>query len=464
MKLDKTTAELAIAEGCRTISDDLASDSTFSYPLGCPSIDIPMGNGVAAGRVYEILGEESHGKTTLALEMTKAFAKHWADLKDPNYNILWIESESSLDVARAKFMGCPVEKFLIYETDVFEHGRDKIRSLLERCKKKGLKLFVVWDTIAATSTLKEKEMADIILEEGDEDDDKKKKSNPGGLVEKPRLIRQMFRDITVALGETNSTFVIVNQMTTQIGRYGAPLDSSGGKGLRHHASVRVQVAKIDDGREEIMPNGKRMVKSIIVEFRYKKNKLTGFTNLPTQVYIDKDTGINMMETRMLFLKEQKIVPPVSGSWTTMKIPIGYADKTLIKAGVPYTPGLTEIKWQGTPQLEALIKDKYPHLIDWFDYQTYLTFGKISSLIKAKVIDKIWDYESKFFGRHVTELTAKEHEVSEMMFADLVAAQDAEDAKTQKNITKESAEKKTTAVAKPLMAKTAAKAKDKNASA
>lgn len=425
MKLDKALLEIAQEEGLRVVSDDIGSDGKYVYPLGCPSIDIPLGGGVMGGRVIEVIGEESHGKTTVALQMTKAFADFWKQEKDDNYVVLWIESESTLDLARAQFMGCPVNKILVYETDIFEHGRDKIKSMLDRCKKKGLRLFIVWDTIAATSTLKEKEVADLLMEEDDEDDGKKKKANPGGLVEKPRLIRQMFRDITVDLGKTNSTLIIVNQMTTQIGKYGAPLESSGGKGLRHHASIRVRIARVDDGKEVILPNGKRIVSSIICEMRYIKNKITGFTNIPTLIYIDKDTGINMMETRMLHLKDQKIIPGAAGGWTTVKIPVGYADKTKLKDGKPLLPGYTEIKWQSTAQFEKLVNEKYPHLIDWYDYQALLGYASMSSLIKAKIIDKIWEFEDKFFGEQKTVLTDKEKEVARILFSDLMRQQDKE---------------------------------------
>lgn len=453
MKLDKALLDMAAEEGLRVVTDDLASSYKYVYPMGCPPIDIPLGGGVVGGRIIEVIGEESHGKTTVALQMTMAFASFWKALKDDNYVVLWIESESTLDLARAQFMGCPVNKILIYETDIFEHGRDKIKSMLLRCKKKGLKLFIVWDTIAATSTLNEKEVADLIEEE-DQEEGKKKKTNTGGLVEKPRLIRQMFRDITVDLGQTNSTFIVVNQMTTQIGKYMAPLDSSGGKGLRHHASIRMRIARVDDGKEEILPNGKRIVKSIICEIRYLKNKLTGFTHIPTVIYINKDTGIDFTETRMFFLKENKIIPAAAGGWTTVKIPLGYADKTKLKDGKPFLPGFTDIKWNNTAAYEKLVSEKYPHLTDWYDYQIYLSYGAMSSLIKAKIIDKIWAYEDKFFGEMRTTLTPKEREVADIMFKELIAKQDKENEDIKKREIKE-------AKAKPP---TKASPKEKNATA
>lgn len=443
LKIDKMTQEYATEMGLQTVEDEVASDNTHIYPFDCPPLDVPHGGGILSGRIYEYIGEESHGKTTFALEITKAFSNYMVKHKITNWNIVWIESEATLDRARAKFMGCPVEKFLTYDSDVFEDCRDKILALLNRAKQKGTIFMFVWDTIAAAATKNEKmSEPEEEVEEDDDDDDtgptdsvkaarkakhkpKKKQQNAGGLVEKPRLIRQMLRDITVPLGETNSTFIVLNQMTTQIGKFLAPLDSSGGKGLRHHASVRGRLSR-EDEKERKMPSGQTKVYAIKSILEFKKNKITGL-KMKTAIILNNETGLDKLETRLIYMKDNKLVPPVKNGWTEMKIPAGYADKTKLVDGKPLVPGMIDVKFQVLRQLEELCKT-YPHLLDWLDYIMYTSYTVDSALMKAKNIHKLWEYEEKFFGVRKTQLTEQESEVSKMLFDNLVKEQDIELAK------------------------------------
>src|SRR5579863_8445625 len=101
-------------EGIKSISDDLGSDVNYMYEFGCPVIDIPFGGGIAPGKVYELYGWQSAGKSTLSLEICKAFENYWIQYnamhkkKPKKFVVLWMEAESALDKVRCEFMGCKV--------------------------------------------------------------------------------------------------------------------------------------------------------------------------------------------------------------------------------------------------------------------------------------------------------------------------------------------------------------------
>lgn len=454
MQVSKNVKDLVAGDkDLKTVNDRLGSDLDFAYPFNCPPLDIPFGGGVIPGRIYEIYGAESGGKSTLVLDFVKAFCDKCEQMmKDKtaefdDYAVLWIESESTFDKARAIYMDVPMNKVIIHETDIFEEGRDKIKSMLNRAKKKNNSLLVVWDTIAAVSTVSAKAVADQLAEEsehGAAEDDKpgKSKKNPGGMVEKPRLIREMFRDITVQLGDTRTPMVIVNQVTTQIGKYGAPLDSSGGFGLRHHASVRAKAAIDDRDYKTNKITGKEKLVGIITRLDFEKNKITGYTKIPAYAYLNLETGLDKFETRLLCFKDRKVTPRSAGSWTEMKVPGDYA-----KGGKPAP--MVSIRWQNSKGLKDICSTS-PWVLDYLDYLTYLSFAEESPLVKVKNITRIWDYEHKLFGERKTELTDKEQLVAKVLYEDSVKEMDQPKSKKEKQ----------EPVTKKPESKTAAKKKEK----
>ncbi|GAF69471.1 unnamed protein product, partial [marine sediment metagenome] len=78
----------------KTVVDELGSDVKHVYPFGCPAIDIPYGGGIYSGKVYQNAGWESVGKSTLGLEMARAFCNYWKARKENNYVVVWMEAES----------------------------------------------------------------------------------------------------------------------------------------------------------------------------------------------------------------------------------------------------------------------------------------------------------------------------------------------------------------------------------
>lgn len=385
----------------KLVTDELGSDASFIYSFDCPPIDIPLGGGLHSGKVYEFFGEESHGKSTFALMCLEPFIKYWKDRGEDKIAVLWIESESALDKIRAKFMGVPIEYIITKETDIFEEAAEKIKAMLERCVQKKMKLLIVWDTLAATATRSEKE----------------KGMNAGGLMEKPRLIKQMFRDITGDLGKTDSTLIILNQVYTKMTMYGDPFDSPGGKGLKHHASVRSRVKRVLPEITETLPNGEQRIRGIKIELTHIKNKLT----VPKQTsfaVVDLLNGLDPIETCVQFLKAKKIIHTKSGGYATMEAPVSYAEKPKKKGDPVKPPEMVEVSFQNTKRFRELMDTKYPHLLEWTHYLIYNYFASNDIAVKTKNIKKLWEYEEKFFGEKRTVLTDREMEVAQIIFKDL----------------------------------------------
>lgn len=404
-------------------SDD--DEEKVTYPFDCPALDIPMGGGVVSGKIYELFGAESHGKSTFALDMCGRFCHYW-EKKDELYRVLWVESESAFDDTRASYMGLPIggdnRKFIFYKTDIFEEGRDRIKAMLEKSVKKKMHLFIVWDTIAAVSTLKEKEATSM----EDDEDDGKSSTNRGGLMEKPRLLKAMFRDMTTLLGNTQSTLVLVNQINIKAqGKYQFTTDSSGGHALRHHASVRMRVDRSTaDDVEPTGSDGRTFLEATRPTITFVKNKLTGFTKYRVKMHVHINTGFDSLETRVLYLKEAKIMPPAVGGWSTFKIPVGYALKVQDKVE------MTEVKMQSIKHFKNLMVS-HPHMIDWLDYMTYKSFCNDSPLVKIKNIDKLWAFEEKFYKQRITKLANDERTAADIMFKSLIKDTDVEPSDSDK---------------------------------
>lgn len=380
-------------EEYKLVDADLSSTSSYKYEFGVPSFDIPMG-GIQSGKVYEFFGPESQGKSTIAQLCVIPFINYWKKRNEEKIAVLWIESESALDRARAKFMGVPVEYIVTKETDIFETGTNTIKSFLARCVEKKMKLLIVWDTIAAASTKNEKESGSV---------------NGGGLMEKPRLIKQFFREITNDLGMTDSTLILLNQVYTKMTMFGDPFDSPGGMGVKHHASVRSRVRKAGEV-EVVMPNGQKYIKGIEIELKHIKNKLTT-PKQSSYIVIDLEKGIDVHETNYRFMKNKKMLSQKGGGYSTMTIPAGY-----FKDGKQGE--MIDISFQGGNKFKELCEDKYPHLMDWVNYKIYLYHSDMSPLVKVRIIDRIWEFEKMFFNDRVTTLTEEEQEIANMVHQDL----------------------------------------------
>lgn len=357
------------------------------YPFGISPLDIILGGGLYAGKIYEIYGRPSHGKSTIALEASKAFTRYCEDPKHgiDKYAVLWIETESAFDKVRATYMGCKMSRFITFEALTIEAGFNMIIETLSKCEKNGIRLFIVWDTIAAVQT---------------EANLKSQGQWSGGMAEIPRLLAHYMKTMTQSFGNTNSTMIFVNQISEVFGGNGG-VESKGGYAIKFHASLRLEVKKVS----QIMgctPVGTLVERGIITRVHTKKSKLSN----PRQyldLAIDNENGLQGTVTIFNFLKGIKKIPVGGGGWATIE----YTGKS----------GAKQVKFQSPEKLiEAISFD--PEIGEFLDYQIYDYFKDTSPLTKVRIINELWAYEEQFCGGRQTILDPREIEAAEILYGEL----------------------------------------------
>lgn len=203
-------------------------------PTGSLSLDIALGGGIPKGRVVEIYGPESSGKTTLTLHAI-------AQIQKMGGTAAFIDAEHALDPAYAKRIGVDVENLLLSQPDNGEQALEIVETLV---RSNAVDLIVV-DSVAALVP-----RAEI---EGDMGD------SHMGL--QARLMSQALRKLTGVISRSNATVIFINQIRMKIGvMFGNPETTTGGNALKFYASVRMdirRIAQIKQG-EEIVGNRTRV--------------------------------------------------------------------------------------------------------------------------------------------------------------------------------------------------------------
>ena len=200
-----------------------------SIPTGSLSLDIALGiGGVPKGRIIEVYGPESSGKTTLALHIVAEAQKRGGE-------VAFIDAEHALDPSYARALGVDIDSMLISQPDTGEQGLEICEALV----RSGAIDVVVVDSVAALTP-----RAEI---EGDMGD-----SHVGLLA---RLMSQALRKLAGSIAKTNCIVIFINQLREKVGvMYGNPEVTTGGRALKFYASVRIDVRKIEaikDGGELI---------------------------------------------------------------------------------------------------------------------------------------------------------------------------------------------------------------------
>jgi recombination protein RecA len=189
-----------------------------TFPTGSISLDLALGaGGIPKGRVVEIYGPESSGKTTLTLHMI-------AEVQKRGGLAAFIDAEHALDPEYAKRIGVKLEDLLISQPDNGEQALDICDTLV---RSNGLDLIVI-DSVAALTPRNE-----IEGEMGD---------SHMGL--QARLMSQALRKLTAIISKTNTTVIFINQIRMKIGvMFGNPETTTGGNALKFYASVRIEVRR-----------------------------------------------------------------------------------------------------------------------------------------------------------------------------------------------------------------------------
>ncbi len=215
-------------------------------PTGSLSLDIALGGGIPKGRVIEIYGPESSGKTTLTLHMI-------AEVQKKGGQAAFIDAEHALDPAYARKIGVNVDELILSQPDNGEQALEITETLV---RSNAIDLIVV-DSVAALTP-----KAEI---EGDMGDAQM------GL--QARLMSQALRKLTSAIGKSNCTVIFLNQIRMKIGvMFGNPETTTGGQALKFYSSVRMEIRTIGK-LENQLENGDKETVGTRVKVKVVKNKI-----------------------------------------------------------------------------------------------------------------------------------------------------------------------------------------------
>ena len=200
-----------------------------AIPTGSLSLDLALGiGGVPKGRIVEIYGPESSGKTTLALHIVAEAQKRGGE-------VAFIDAEHALDPGYARALGVDIDSMLLSQPDTGEQGLEICEALV----RSGAIDVVVVDSVAALTP-----RAEI---EGDMGD-----SHVGLLA---RLMSQALRKLAGSIAKTNCIVIFINQLREKVGVvYGNPEVTTGGRALKFYSSVRIDVR-----RTESLKNGSEII-------------------------------------------------------------------------------------------------------------------------------------------------------------------------------------------------------------
>ena len=227
-----TTIERKYGQGSVMRLSDEAHQAIPSIPTGSIGLDLALGiGGIPRGRVSEIYGPESSGKTTLALHVI-------AEAQRKGGAAAFIDAEHALDVNYAKRLGVKTEELLVSQPDYGEQALE-ISDLLVRSG--GLDVIVV-DSVAAL--IPQAELEGSMGE-----------SQVGG---QARLMSHAMRKLTGTIHRSKTSLIFINQIRMKIGSmgYGSPETTSGGNALKFYASVRLDIRKIQTlkDKDEVVGN------------------------------------------------------------------------------------------------------------------------------------------------------------------------------------------------------------------
>lgn len=201
------------------LGENAATMNVETVPTGSLSLDIALGGGIPKGRIVEIYGPESSGKTTVALHMVSEVQKRGGIAG-------FVDAEHALDPVYAQNIGVDIDNLYVSQPDSGEQALE----IAETMVRSGAVDIVVIDSVAALVPKKEidGEMGDSVV----------------GL--QARLMSQALRKLTAAVSKTKCIVIFINQLREKIGvMFGNPETTTGGRALKFYASIRLDVRRVE---------------------------------------------------------------------------------------------------------------------------------------------------------------------------------------------------------------------------
>ena len=233
-QIDKTFGKGALMRLGDKEVEEIEAISTGSLGL-----DLALGiGGVPKGRIIEIYGPESSGKTTLTLQIT-------AECQKQGGVCAFIDAEHALDVQYAKNLGVDIENLLVSQPDYGEQALD----IVETIARSGAVDLIVVDSVAALTPKVELE--------GEMTDQQ--------VGVQARLMSKALRKLTGVLHKMNTTVIFINQIRMKIGMmgYGSPETTTGGNALKFYSSVRIDIRRVATLKQAESPIGNRTKAKIV---------------------------------------------------------------------------------------------------------------------------------------------------------------------------------------------------------
>ncbi|WP_224411343.1 recombinase RecA [Oscillatoria salina] len=252
-----------------------------TIPSGALTLDLALGGGIPKGRIVEIYGPESAGKTTLALHAV-------AEVQKAGGVAAFVDAEHALDPAYSSVLGVDIENLLVSQPDTGESALEIVDQLVRSAAVD----IVVVDSVAALTP-----RAEIEGEMGD---------TQVGL--QARLMSKALRKIAGNIGKSGCTVIFLNQLRQKIGiTYGSPEVTTGGNALKFYASVRLDIRRI-----QTLKKGSEGEYGIRAKVKVAKNKIAPPFRI-AEFDIIFGQGISRMGC-MLDLAEQTGVVNRKGAW------------------------------------------------------------------------------------------------------------------------------------------------------